>query len=56
MDITGISDVRFLDYRDSGMEGWDDNNHPNAYCNANTESRGGADCAASSPKSMRTSS
>ena len=37
MDITGINDVRFLDYRDSGMEGWDDNNHPNAYCNANTE-------------------
>ena len=37
MDITGISDVRFLDYRDSGMEGWDDNNHPNAYCNASTE-------------------
>ena len=37
MDITGISDVRFLDYRDSGMEGWDDNHHPNAYCNAGTE-------------------
>ena len=37
MDITGISDVRFLDYRDSGMEGWDDNRHPNAYCNAGTE-------------------
>ena len=37
MDITGISDVRFLDYRDSGMEGWDDNNHPNAYCNASAE-------------------
>ena len=34
MAVTGIDDLRFFDYRDSGMEGWDDNNHPNAYCNA----------------------
>ena len=34
MDVTGISDVRFLNYRDSGMDGTDDNQHPNAYCNA----------------------
>ena len=38
MAITGITDVRFLDYRDSGMDGWDDNNHPNAYCNADSDS------------------
>ena len=37
MDVTGIADVRFLDYRDSGMDGTDDNGHPNAYCNANTD-------------------
>ena len=37
MEITGISDVRFLDYRDSGMDGTDDNRHPNAYCNADDE-------------------
>ena len=28
MDLTGIQDVRFLNYRDSGMEGWEDNDHP----------------------------
>ena len=28
MDLTGIQDVRFLNYRDSGMPGWEDNNHP----------------------------
>jgi N-acetyl-1-D-myo-inositol-2-amino-2-deoxy-alpha-D-glucopyranoside deacetylase len=37
MDITGIGDVRFLDYRDSGMDGSDDNRHPNAYCNAEAD-------------------
>ena len=37
MDITGVSDLRFLDYRDSGMDGSDDNRHPNAYCNAGAE-------------------
>ncbi len=30
MDVTGIEDVRFLNYRDSGMEGWEDNNHPSS--------------------------
>ena len=29
MDVTGVSDVRFLNYRDSGMAGTDDNEHPN---------------------------
>ena len=30
MTVTGVTDVRFLDYRDSGMEGTEDNNHPRA--------------------------
>ena len=34
MAITGVADLRFLNYRDSGMDGTDDNRHPNAYCNA----------------------
>jgi len=28
MDVTGIRDVRFLNYRDSGMAGTEDNRHP----------------------------
>ena len=28
MDVTGIADVRFLGYRDSGMDGTADNEHP----------------------------
>ena len=28
MEVTGITDVRFLDYRDSGMQGSEHNNHP----------------------------
>ena len=34
MAVTGIADLRFLNYRDSGMDGTDDNRHPNAYCNS----------------------
>ena len=30
MNVTGVEDVRFLNYRDSGMPGWEDNNHPNS--------------------------
>ena len=30
MAVTGVPDVRFFNYRDSGMVGTDDNNHPNA--------------------------
>ena len=30
MGVTGIKDVRFLNYRDSGMAGWEDNNHPSS--------------------------
>ena len=34
MSHVGVSDVRFLDYRDSGMEGTDDNRNPRAFVNA----------------------
>ena len=30
MAVTGVPDVRFFNYRDSGMVGTDDNNHPNS--------------------------
>ena len=30
MKVTGVNDVRFLGYRDSGMDGTPDNNHPNS--------------------------
>ena len=30
MEVTGVSDIRFLNYRDSGMAGTEDNEHPNA--------------------------
>ena len=30
MDVTGVGDLRFLNYRDSGMVGSEDNGHPNA--------------------------
>ncbi len=34
MDVPGIADVRFLGYRDSGMPGTDDNNHPDSLLQA----------------------
>jgi N-acetyl-1-D-myo-inositol-2-amino-2-deoxy-alpha-D-glucopyranoside deacetylase len=34
MAILGVTDVRFLDYRDSGMKGTDDNKNPRAFMNA----------------------
>lgn len=37
MDLTGIQDVRFLNYRDSGMEGWEDNDHPRSLFRAPAE-------------------
>ncbi len=37
MDLTGIQDVRFLNYRDSGMVGWDDNDHPRSLYQASEE-------------------
>ena len=37
MDLTGIRDVRFLNYRDSGMVGWEDNNHPRSLFQAPEE-------------------
>ena len=36
--ILGINEVIFLDYRDSGMPGSEDNNHPNALVAQTTES------------------
>ena len=37
MDLTGIQDVRFLNYRDSGMPGWEDNDHPRSLFQAPEE-------------------
>ena len=37
MDLTGIRDVRFLNYRDSGMVGWEDNDHPRSLFQAAEE-------------------
>ena len=37
MDVTGVKDVRFLNYRDSGMAGTDDNNHPDSLNQADDE-------------------
>ena len=37
MDLTGILDVRFLNYRDSGMPGWEDNDHPRSLFQAPEE-------------------
>src|SRR6478672_979617 len=34
MDMVGVTDVRFLDYRDSGMAGTPENNDPRAFVNA----------------------
>ena len=34
MSVTGVQDVRFLNYRDSGMAGSDDNQHPSALTQA----------------------
>ncbi len=30
MTVTGVTDIRFLNYRDSGMAGTEDNEHPNS--------------------------
>ena len=37
MDVTGIADVRFLGYRDSGMAGTPDNEHPDCLHQAEPE-------------------
>ena len=37
MKVTGIQDVRFLGYRDSGMDGTSDNNHPRSLYQAPTD-------------------
>ena len=38
MDVTGVKDVRFLNYRDSGMVGTPDNDHPDSLHQAESES------------------
>ena len=38
MDVTGVKDVRFLNYRDSGMVGTPENDHPDSLHQAGTES------------------
>ena len=37
MKITGVQDIRFLGYRDSGMAGTDDNDHPDSLNRANPD-------------------
>ena len=37
MKVTGVQDVRFLGYRDSGMDGTPDNNHPSSLYQASTD-------------------
>jgi len=37
MDITGVEDIRFLGYRDSGMADTEDNNHPDALFQADPD-------------------
>ena len=37
MEITGVSDTRFLGYRDSGMAGTEDNNHPDSLSQADPD-------------------
>jgi len=36
-EVLGLTDVLYLDYRDSGMAGWKDNKHPNALVSAPLE-------------------
>ena len=37
MAVTGVTDVRFLNYRDSGMAGTEENQHPNALHQADAD-------------------
>lgn len=37
LDALGVNDVRFLGYRDSGMEGTPENEHPRAFINQNVD-------------------
>jgi LmbE family N-acetylglucosaminyl deacetylase len=41
MAVTGVQDVRFLGYRDSGMAGTEDNNHPDSLSQAEPETVSG---------------
>jgi len=37
MSVTGVKDIRFLDYRDSGMDGTSDNDHPDSLFQAEAD-------------------
>jgi LmbE family N-acetylglucosaminyl deacetylase/predicted GIY-YIG superfamily endonuclease len=37
MEIVGVDDIRFLDFRDSGMAGTDENHDPRAFVNADDQ-------------------
>ncbi len=37
MAVTGVQDIRFLNYRDSGMDGAEDNGHPDSLCQADPD-------------------
>ena len=37
MAVTGVTDIRFLNYRDSGMAGTEDNEHPNSLHQADSK-------------------
>ncbi|NUR83015.1 MAG: GlcNAc-PI de-N-acetylase [Nonomuraea sp.] len=41
VDHLGITDLELLGYRDSGMEGWDTNAHPDAFANVPVETAAG---------------
>jgi N-acetyl-1-D-myo-inositol-2-amino-2-deoxy-alpha-D-glucopyranoside deacetylase len=38
--VLGVSELYMLGYRDSGMDGTESNNHPDAFCNADLEDSG----------------
>jgi LmbE family N-acetylglucosaminyl deacetylase len=39
--VLNVAEVRLLGYRDSGMEGWESNNNPAAFCNADLDEAAG---------------
>lgn len=39
--VLGVREVRLLGYRDSGMAGWESNQHPDAFCNADVAEAAG---------------
>jgi LmbE family N-acetylglucosaminyl deacetylase len=41
LDLLGVAEVRFLGYRDSGMDGTPENRHPDAFVNQNVDAVAG---------------